>query len=98
MKLLLIISFFLSTQTVNNIPEYSGNVIDLSTFDIATLYKGNTKQFLADKLNAKGIYEHVSKEEGLWYVTLDFKVTEETITIAISGYSFVLTLMLLIYI
>ncbi|EZH73833.1 hypothetical protein ATO12_18040 [Aquimarina atlantica] len=66
-------------QTINNIPEYSGNVIDLSTFDIATLYKGNTKQFLADKLNAKGIYEHVSKEEGLWYVTLDFKVTEETI-------------------
>ncbi len=79
MKLLLIISFFLNMQTVHNIPEYSGNVMDLSTFDIATLYKGNTKQFLADNLNAKGIYEHVSKEEGLWYVTLDFKVTEETI-------------------
>jgi hypothetical protein len=45
----------LNVTSVKEIPEYSGNVIDLSTYNISTLYKGNTKQFVADKLNAKGI-------------------------------------------
>lgn len=69
----------MNVQFVNNIPEYSGSVIDLSTFNIATLYKGSTKQFLANKLNAKDIYEYVSTEKGIWYVTLSFEITEEVI-------------------
>ncbi|AXT60369.1 hypothetical protein D1816_08395 [Aquimarina sp. AD10] len=79
MKLFLIISLFLNVTSVNDIPEYSGSIIDLSTFNIATLYKDSTKQFLADKQNAIGIYDIVSKEKGLWYVTLDFEITEATI-------------------
>lgn len=79
MKLLLILSFLLNVTSVKEIPEYSGNVIDLSTYNISTLYKGNTKQFVADKLNAKGIDDIVKEEKGIWYLTLDFKITEKTI-------------------
>lgn len=79
MKLLLIISFLFNVTSINDIPEYSGNVIDLSTYNISTLYKGSIKQFVADKLNSKGINDIVKEEKGIWYVTLDFKITEETI-------------------
>ncbi len=79
MKLLLILSFLLNLTSVNDIPEYSGSVIDLSTYNISTLYKGSKKQFVANKLNVIGIYDIVSKKKGLWYVTMDFKITKETI-------------------
>jgi len=79
LKLLLIISFLLNVTSFNDIPEYSGSVIDLSTYNVSTLYKGSTKQFLADKQNAIDIYNIVSKEKGLWYVTLDFIITKKTL-------------------
>lgn len=79
MKLLLVICLLFSQLVTNDIPEYSGSAIDLSTYSIAKLYQGSTKQFIADKLNAKGISDIASKEKGLWHITLDFTVSKETI-------------------
>ncbi|MDC1161898.1 histidine kinase, partial [Tenacibaculum sp.] len=79
MKLLLILNFFLNVTSVNDIPEYSGSVIDLSTYNISTLRKGSKKEFVADKLNAKDIDDIVKEEKGIWYLTLDFKITEKAL-------------------
>lgn len=79
LKILLIIGLLLNVQFVNDIPEYTGNTIDLGTYNISTLYKGTQKQFVANKLNAENIYNEVSKEKGLWYLVLDFKVREDII-------------------
>jgi hypothetical protein len=79
LKLLLTIALFLQVFTANHIPEYTGSVIDLSTFSIASLYKGQAKQLIAHKQNAKDISDIISKEEGLWYVSLEFQVSEATI-------------------
>ncbi|WP_299103920.1 histidine kinase [uncultured Tenacibaculum sp.] len=79
MKLLLILNFLFNQIVVNDVPNYSENVVDLSTYNIATLYKGSSKQFIAEKLNAKDISDIASKERGLWYLTLDFTISKETI-------------------
>ncbi|HAA23324.1 MAG TPA: hypothetical protein DCR93_37785 [Cytophagales bacterium] len=65
---------------MDNTPEYSGSVIDLSTFQIASLYHGSEKQFLADSLSARGLSGIVSQERGLWYATWQFRVSEETLS------------------
>ncbi|MFD2567314.1 histidine kinase [Pseudotenacibaculum haliotis] len=79
MKLFLFISLLFNLQSVNNIPEYSGKTIDLSTLNIATLSKGSTKDFIEDQLNAEGVYKIVSKEKGLWYLTLSFNIRQQRI-------------------
>lgn len=80
MKLLLIISFLFSQIVANDIPEFSGDAIDLSTYRIATLSKGSTKQFVAGGLDAKAISDIASKEKGLWHIDLNFSINKETIS------------------
>ena len=64
---------------MNNIPNYNGKVIDLSTFQIASLYKGPDKQFIANQQNARDIFNIAGKEKNIWYVLLEFQVSEEVI-------------------
>ncbi|RIV35996.1 hypothetical protein D2V08_03355 [Flagellimonas lutimaris] len=69
----------MSITAINDTPVYSGNVIDLSTLKIASLFKGTTRQFLAEKLNARDIDSIVSKEKALWHAILKFKTTGDVV-------------------
>ncbi|KAB1159381.1 histidine kinase [Tenacibaculum aiptasiae] len=79
MRILFIITYFINITTINDIPNYTGSVIDLSTLEIATLYEGSDKKFIENQLSAKEISSITSSKKGLWYLFYNFKVSDNII-------------------
>ncbi|WP_394750969.1 sensor histidine kinase [Spongiimicrobium salis] len=58
-------------------PVYLGNAIDLINYPASQLYKGAEREFIADGLNVKGIYETVRQEKNLWHLSTTFTITQK---------------------
>ncbi|NAS30733.1 hypothetical protein GTQ40_07100 [Flavobacteriaceae bacterium R38] len=77
--LLLNIFLLCNISAQDKIPEYEGDEIDLIQYKISTLYKGFNKEFVANRLDVEGIYNHVSKEKNLWHIIVAFNIEKTLI-------------------
>ncbi|NQZ08866.1 MAG: histidine kinase [Algicola sp.] len=61
------------------VPTYKGDEIDLTTFKVATLYKGADKRLVAQRLNITGIADLVRLESNQWHITVAFNASKAVI-------------------
>jgi hypothetical protein len=61
-------------------PVYQGKELDLGNYEIARLFKGDSKVFVEDGLNGSAVYELVSQEKNIWTLLLDFRLPQESKT------------------
>lgn len=54
-------------------PSIQHETVDLATYPIASLYRGEQKVFVADSLDVVGIYQLVRQEKGIWHLELGFQ-------------------------
>jgi len=62
-----------------SLPIYQGEVIDLTTYNVVTLYKGEDKQRVGQNLNVSSIFDIASKESNQWFISLSFYTNQTVI-------------------